>query len=104
VQFKETARLGWVSPEIWRLPTGTGQRPSRGSARLKKSSCRTLTAASRNSVRYQKFLDRAQKASLRRKSVIITDNLSSRNSVSTRDWLAGRRPPGSWYSSAAFGP
>lgn len=50
-----------------------------------------MTAASRNSVCYQDFLALVEKANPRGKIVIITDNLSSHNSVSTRDWLAGHR-------------
>jgi len=62
-----------------------------GALRVKDGQAVTMTAASRNSVSYQKFLDRVEKANPRGQIVIITDNLSSHNSVSTRDWLAGHR-------------
>src|SRR5262249_23037085 len=62
-----------------------------GALRVKDGQAVTMPAASRNSVSYQKFLDRVEKATPRGQIVIITDNLSSHNSVSTRDWLAGHR-------------
>ena len=62
-----------------------------GALRVTDGQAVTMTAASRNSVSYQNFLARVAKANPRGKIVIITDNLSSHNSVSTRDWLAGHR-------------
>src|SRR5262249_3319246 len=62
-----------------------------GALRVTDGQAVTMTAASRNSLSYQKFLAQVEKASPNGKIVIITDNLSSHNSVSTRDWLAGHQ-------------
>ena len=62
-----------------------------GALRVTDGQAVTMTAASRNSVSYQKFLALVEKANPRGNIVIITDNLSSHNSVSTRDWLAGHQ-------------
>ena len=48
----------------------------------------TMTAASRNSAGYQRFLGMVEEASPDGDIVVVTDNLSSHNSVSTRTWLA----------------
>jgi transposase len=47
----------------------------------------TVAAASRNSVGYQEFLAQVEQANPTGKIIVITDNLSSHNSVSTRTWL-----------------
>ncbi|KOU53093.1 transposase [Streptomyces sp. WM6378] len=47
----------------------------------------TMTAASRNSVNYQQFLRRVEDANPTGAIWIVTDNLSSHNSKSTREWL-----------------
>lgn len=48
----------------------------------------TMTAASRSSVPYQRFLGLVEEANPRGEIRIVTDNLSSHNSRSTREWLA----------------
>ncbi|WP_330301713.1 MULTISPECIES: transposase [unclassified Streptomyces] len=47
----------------------------------------TMTASSRNSVFYQQFLQLLEDANPDGEIWIVTDNLSSHNSVSTRTWL-----------------
>ncbi|MGW1077984.1 IS630 family transposase [Streptomyces sp. NPDC002537] len=47
----------------------------------------TMTASSRNSVNYQKFLHLLEDANPTGDIVIVTDNLSSHNSKATREWL-----------------
>lgn len=49
----------------------------------------TMTADSRNSVHYQRFLRLVEQANPTGDIWVITDNLSSHNSVSTRAWLEG---------------
>ena len=48
----------------------------------------TLTAPSRNSVGYQQLLAAIELANPTGAIAVITDNLSSHSSVSTRSWLA----------------
>ncbi len=48
-----------------------------------------MTASSRNSVFYQQFLQQVEDANPTGQIWIITDNLSSHNSLSTRTWLEG---------------
>jgi hypothetical protein len=62
-----------------------------GALRVTDGQAVTMTAASRDSASYQKFLAQVEKANPRGKIVVITGNLPSYNSVSTRDWLAGHR-------------
>jgi hypothetical protein len=47
----------------------------------------TMTAPSRNSVNYQRFLGLVEQANPAGTIVVITDNLSSHTSYSTRTWL-----------------
>jgi hypothetical protein len=47
----------------------------------------TMTAASRNSAAYQRFLQTVEDAHPGGKIVVVTDNLSSHHSVATRTWL-----------------
>ncbi len=47
----------------------------------------TLTAASRNSANYQRFLHLVEQANPTGDIWVITDNLSSHDSRSTREWL-----------------
>ncbi|MFB7335988.1 transposase [Streptomyces adustus] len=47
----------------------------------------TMTASSRNSVFSQKFLQQIENANPTGQIWIVTDNLSSHNSLSTRTWL-----------------
>jgi transposase len=51
----------------------------------------TLTAPSRNSDYYQQFLHLVEQANPAGDLVVITDNLSSHSSYSTRTWLADHR-------------
>ena len=48
----------------------------------------TMTAPSRNSVGYQRLLAAVEAANPAGTIVVITDNLSSHTSYSTRTWLA----------------
>jgi hypothetical protein len=48
-----------------------------------------MTAPSRNSVGYQRLLAAVEAANPAGTIVVVTDNLSSHTSVSTRTWLAG---------------
>ena len=48
----------------------------------------TLTAPSRNSANYQRFLQLVEQANPTGELVVITDNLSSHTSLATREWLA----------------
>lgn len=47
----------------------------------------TLTASSRNSLYYQRFLEMLEQANPVGDIHVVTDNLSSHNSKSTREWL-----------------
>ncbi|MEU8990459.1 transposase [Streptomyces sp. NPDC048558] len=47
----------------------------------------TMTVSSRNSVFYQQFLQQVEDANPTGEIWIVTDNLSSHNSLSTRTWL-----------------
>ena len=49
----------------------------------------TMTTPSRNSVGYQRLLAAVEAANPAGTIVVVTDNLSSHTSVSTRTWLAG---------------
>ena len=55
--------------------------------RVKDGQAITLCAPSRNSEHYQRFLQQAEDANPGGQIVIITDNLSSHDSKSTRAWL-----------------
>ncbi|MFD8161061.1 transposase [Streptomyces malaysiensis] len=57
-----------------------GLRPSDGQAV-------TMTASSRNSAFHQQFLQQVEDANPHGEIWIVTDNLSSHNSLSTRTWL-----------------
>jgi hypothetical protein len=48
----------------------------------------TMTAPSRNSVNYQRFLGLMEQANPAGTIMVVTDNLSSHTSSSTRTWLA----------------
>uniref|UniRef100_UPI000B16C05E IS630 family transposase n=1 Tax=Nocardia amamiensis TaxID=404578 RepID=UPI000B16C05E len=58
-----------------------------GSIRVRDGQAVTLTAGSRNSVNYQRFLELIEQANPVGDIYVITDNLSSHNSKSTREWL-----------------
>jgi hypothetical protein len=62
-----------------------------GALRVADGIAVTMCASSRNSVNYQEFLHLVEKTNPHGKIVVITDNLSSHNSVSTRGWLEGHR-------------
>jgi hypothetical protein len=51
-----------------------------------------MTAPSRNSIGYQRLLAAVEAANPAGTIMVITDNLSSHASVSTRDWLVGHPP------------
>ncbi|WP_427019274.1 IS630 family transposase (plasmid) [Pseudarthrobacter sp. P1] len=51
----------------------------------------TMTASSRNSANYQRFVQTVEQANPHGQIVVIADNLSSHNSLSTRTWL-GEHP------------
>ncbi|WP_405876735.1 transposase [Streptomyces sp. NBC_00005] len=58
-----------------------------GALRARDGQAITLTATSRNSAFYQQFLQLVEDANPAGDIYVITDNLSSHNSVSTRTWL-----------------
>ena len=58
-----------------------------GALRVRDGQTVTLTAASRNSVGYQGLLAAVETANPTGAVMVITDNLSSHSSVSTREWL-----------------
>jgi hypothetical protein len=58
-----------------------------GALRVRDGQQITMTASSRNSVFYQRFLQQVEDANPVGEIWIVTDNLSSHNSVPTRTWL-----------------
>jgi hypothetical protein len=60
-----------------------------GALRVRDGQAVTLTAPSRNSVGYQDLLGAVETANPEGTIMVITDNLSSHHSVSTRAWLTG---------------
>ncbi|MEU1510511.1 IS630 family transposase [Kitasatospora sp. NPDC005748] len=58
-----------------------------GGLRVRDGQQITMTASSRNSVFYQQFLQLVEDANPTGDIYVVTDNLSSHNSVSTRAWL-----------------
>ncbi|MFI6495151.1 transposase [Streptomyces sp. NPDC050564] len=58
-----------------------------GALRVRDGQAITMTATSRNSAFYQRFLQLVEEANPAGDIYVITDNLSSHNSVSTRAWL-----------------
>ena len=68
-----------------------------------------MTAPSRNSVGYQRLLAAVEAANPAGTIVVVTDNLSSHTSVSTRTWLAGKgfatkQPPPALLQTQPAGP
>jgi hypothetical protein len=59
-----------------------------GALRVSDGTTVTLTAPSRNSVGYQRLLTAVETANPAGTIMVITDNLSSHTSASTRAWLA----------------
>ena len=62
----------------------------------------TMTAPSRNSIGYQRLLGAVEAANPAGTIMVITDNLSSHTSVSTRTWLTDH--PASSTPSSPKGP
>jgi transposase len=60
-----------------------------GGLRVADGQAITMCAPSRNGEHYQRFLRQVEDANQRGQIVIITDNLSSHDSKSTRAWLEG---------------
>jgi DDE superfamily endonuclease len=72
-------------------PPGYSRGPEKtrvyGGLRVRDGQAVTMCAPSRNSAQYQRFLQQAEDANPAGTIYVITDNLSSHNSVSTREWL-----------------
>ena len=58
-----------------------------GALRVRDGQAITMTATSSNSAFYQRFLQLVEEANPTGDIYVITDNLSSHNSVSTRTWF-----------------
>ncbi|MFD9444109.1 transposase [Streptomyces sp. NPDC060006] len=58
-----------------------------GALRVRDGHEVTMTASSRSSVFYQQFLQKVESANPTGDIYVVTDNLSSHNSLSTRTWL-----------------
>ncbi|MFD3614600.1 transposase [Streptomyces sp. NPDC058676] len=58
-----------------------------GALRVRDGHELTMTASSRNSAFYQQFLQKVEAANPVGDIYVVTDNLSSHNSLSTRTWL-----------------
>ena len=84
---------GWT-PDGHRVkaPLDYGRGPEKtwvyGALRVRDGTTVTLTAPSRNSVGYQHLLTTVETANPAGAIMVITDNLSSHTSASTRAWLA----------------
>ena len=59
-----------------------------GGLRVADGQAVTLTAPSRNSANYQRFLALVERTIPDGEIAVVTDNLSSHTSVATREWLA----------------
>jgi transposase len=59
-----------------------------GGLRVADGQTVTLTAPSRNSAHYQRFLGLGEQANPTGEITVVTDNLSSHTSLATREWLA----------------
>jgi hypothetical protein len=83
---------GW-SPDGHRIKSELdyGRGPEKtwvyGGLRVRDGQAITCTALSRNSVHYQRFLQLVEDANPSGEVYVVTDNLSSHNSKSTREWL-----------------
>jgi transposase len=62
-----------------------------GALRVRDGQELTLTASSRNSANYQRFLRLVERANPTGEIVVVTDNLSSHTSAKVRRWLARHR-------------
>lgn len=58
-----------------------------GGLRIRDGQAVTLTASSRNSASYQRFLQLIEQTNPAGKIYVVTDNLSSHDSKATRSWL-----------------
>ncbi|WP_405561334.1 IS630 family transposase [Streptomyces canus] len=83
---------GW-SPDGRRIKSEVdyGRGPEKtwvyGALRVRDGHEVTMTASSRNSAYYQQFLQKVETANPTGDIYVVTDNLSSHNSLSTRTWL-----------------
>ncbi len=85
---------GWsVDGHRIKAPLAYGRGPDKtwvyGALRPADGWAVTMTAPSRNSANYQRFLHMIEEANPAGKIRIVTDNLSSHNSKSTGEWLEG---------------
>jgi transposase len=83
---------GWTADgHRVKAPLDYGRGPEKtwvyGALRVRDGQTVTLTAPSRNSTGYQQLLTMVEAANPDGDIVVITDNLSSHTSVSTRTWL-----------------
>jgi hypothetical protein len=89
-----TPAPGW-SPSGHRIKApleysrGPGKTWVYGALRIADGHALTMTAPSRDSACYQRFLQQVEDVHPNGQIVIVTDNLSSHNSTSTRQWLQG---------------
>jgi hypothetical protein len=90
------SRRRWSTAVAWTRP------PVYGGLRVGDGHKVTMTAPSRNSVNYQRFLGLVEQANPTGTVMVITDNLSSHTSASTRTWLADH--PASSTPSFPSGP
>jgi transposase len=84
---------GWTAGGHWvKAVLDSGRGPEKtwvyGALRPGDGQEVTITAPSRNSVNYQRFLGLVEQANPTGEIAVITDNLSSHHSVATRTWLA----------------
>jgi transposase len=74
-----------------KAPLDYGRGPEKtwvyGGLRVADGKTLTCTAPSRNSLNYQRFLALVEQANPTGELAVVTDNLSSHTSVSTREWL-----------------
>src|SRR6266704_6684857 len=75
-----------------------------GGLRVADGQAVTMCASSRNSAFYQDFLQLAEQANPEGTLYVITDNLSSHDSKSTRAWLEDHQHPGSGTPSSPRAP
>ena len=91
---KFPAQPGWTADgnrvkevvEYWRDPDKTWVY---GGLRIRDGHAVTMCADRRNSLCYQDFLQQLEDDNPTGDIVVVTDNLSSHTSVSTREWLTG---------------
>jgi transposase InsO family protein len=71
----------------WNTAVGS-TRPGYSGLRVADGQAVTLTAPSRNSANYQRFLALVEQTIPESEIAVVTDNLSSHTSLATREWLA----------------